>query len=104
MLTFLSVWRDRVNATEPVYWSPGDPGPPEPPSFDEWRAMQARPGTYGSAEVSDAFRNYWEAIFAFYERVKELRMIRQGHAEGSLADAGPKVEEARSNVRETLNA
>jgi hypothetical protein len=29
-------------------------------------------------------------------------MIKQGHAEGSLADAGPKVEEARSNVRETL--
>jgi hypothetical protein len=29
-------------------------------------------------------------------------MIRQNYAEGSLADAGPKVEEARSTVRETL--
>jgi hypothetical protein len=62
MLGFLSVWRDRVNATEPVWQSAGDPGPPEPPDFEEWRAMQARLGTYGSAAVSDAFREYWKAL------------------------------------------
>jgi hypothetical protein len=42
------------------------------------------------------------SIQRFYERVNELRMIRQNYAEGSLADAGLKVEETRSSVRETL--
>jgi hypothetical protein len=51
MLKFLNVWRDRVYATERIWESAGDPGPPEPPNFDEWRAMQARLGTYGSAAV-----------------------------------------------------
>jgi hypothetical protein len=37
MLKFLAVWRDRVNATEPVWQSDGEPGPPEPPDFEEWR-------------------------------------------------------------------
>jgi hypothetical protein len=102
MLGFLNVWRYRVDATERLWESAGDPGPPEPPNFEEWRAMQARLGTYGSAEVSDAYRAYVEAIQAFYERVNELRMIRQRYAGGSLADAGSRLEEARSNVRETL--
>jgi hypothetical protein len=43
---------------------------PEPPNFEEWRAMQARLGTYGSADVSDAFGEYWEAIEALYNRVQ----------------------------------
>jgi hypothetical protein len=79
------------------------PDLPSPrPDFEEWRAMQARLGTYGSGAVSDAYREYWKALRAFYERVHELRMIRQQYAEGSLADAGGRVEEARSKVRETL--
>jgi hypothetical protein len=102
MLKFLNVWRDRVYATERLWESAGDPGPPEPPNFDEWRAMQARLDTYGSGGVSEAYREYWEAIEAFYKRVSELRMIRKGEAEGSLAGAAAKMEGARSNVGKTL--
>jgi hypothetical protein len=102
MVRFLNVWQDRVEATEPIIEFAGGQATPNPPDFEEWRAMQARLGTYGSVAVAGAYRKYWEAIIAFYKRVDELRMIRNGHAEGSLADAGTRVEEARKNVWETL--
>jgi hypothetical protein len=100
-LTLLYPWMDRVDMTEPVWRSADDPGPPDPPDFVEFRKMQARLGAHGSLAVSDVFRELWELILAFYERVNERRMIRAGHAQGDLAAAGERMEEARRTVRET---
>jgi hypothetical protein len=102
-LTLLYVWMDRVDLTERLWESAGDPKPPELPNLDEWRKMQARLATHGSLAVSDAYREFWESgITAFYARVAEMRMIREGHAEGVLAEAAQRMEDARRHVRELM--
>lgn len=101
-LTLLNLWMERVDSTERAWESSSDPKPPELPDPVEWRKMQAQLGTHGSPAVSDAYREFSEAIRAFYERVNELRMLRAGHAEGSASDAAVRMQDARQNVREML--
>ena len=101
-LLLLRVWMDRVDLTERLYTAPGDPEPPEVPDREKWRAMQARLGALGSPEVSAAYREFWDALEAFYERVKELRMLRQGYAEGEAGAAATRMIEARGTVGDML--
>jgi hypothetical protein len=102
MLTLLYVWMERVDATERLWQSAAQPEPPEFPDPEEWRALQARLGTHGSRVVSDAYREFADATLDFYERVNEMRMIRQAFAEGDLAESAEKMEAARRHVRETM--
>jgi hypothetical protein len=101
-LTLLRVWMDRVDLTERLYTSPGDPEPPELPDREKWRGMQARLGAIGSPEVSAAYGEFWDALEAFYERVKELRMLMQGYAEGEAGAAATRMNEARGTVGDML--
>jgi hypothetical protein len=101
-LTLLYPWVERVDATERLWKSAAEPEPPELPDPEEWRAMQARLGAHGSPEVSDAYREFSDAISDFFERVNEMRMIRQAFAEGDLAESAGRMEDARRNVRGML--
>jgi hypothetical protein len=93
---------ERVDATERLWESAAEPEPPELPDPEEWRAMQARLGTHGSPEVANAYREFSDAIRDFFERVNEVRMIRQAFAKGDLAESAGRMEDARRNVREML--
>jgi hypothetical protein len=101
-LNFLNLWMERVDMTERLWTSENDPDPPQLPNAEEWRMMLTRLGVHGSPAASDAYRAFADSITAFYERVKELRMLRAGHAEGSADDAATRMMEARADVREAL--
>jgi hypothetical protein len=101
-LTLLNVWMERVDLTERLWTSASDPEPPELPDPKEWRTMLAQLGAHGSPEVSGAYREFTEAIQAFYDSVNQLRMIRDGHAGGSAGDAATWMQEARGKVRVAL--
>jgi hypothetical protein len=105
MVLLLSPWVERVQATERLMTFAGDPEPPDLPSPDEWRAMQARFGTIGSPEAAAAFREVGRAINAFYDQARRLRVIREhGEDADEVMPAYEAVEEARRKVGESFEA
>jgi hypothetical protein len=105
MLAFLSIWTERVEATERFMTLKGEPEPPEPPKLDEWRAMQVRLRTYGSASVADAYKLYTEAVGVFFDRARKMRaLLDHGEDANEAMAAHEELEEARLGVRKALTA
>jgi hypothetical protein len=65
-----------VQATEPIVTFTGDQGPPELPSGEEWRDLQARVSVFGSDDVGDASDAFNDTLRKFYGAVGAYRIMR----------------------------
>jgi hypothetical protein len=102
LLTFMQVAIERLEKTEPVMTFSGESGPPDPPSREENRVMEARLRTYGSREVADAYEQFGEAVKAFYGFAFSMRTIRDQGGTGDLVKAFEALRESRGHVRDAL--
>jgi hypothetical protein len=100
LLTILQLWMERVEATEPILRMAGEPEPPDPPSPDELRVMNARLRTFGSPAVADAYEAFMDAIRGFWGYVMSLRMTRD---QGGANLPWQELQDARAKVREALS-
>jgi hypothetical protein len=101
MNAYLLTWMQRVESTEKFWRSASEPEPPEPPSDDEWRAMQVSLRTFGSQAVADAYDELSQKITAFYAAANMLYDMRE---QGAVTLPHQEVEDARERVREAHRA
>ena len=101
MVGVLHLWMERINLTMPIIRFEGDPEPPDPPGDDEWRGMQVRLRTFGSAAVADAFNYFIATVNEFYAQLTAMRDAR-AHGEGN--EPFKKLQDARVQVQEALRA
>jgi hypothetical protein len=76
MLVLVFLWADRVEDVSRLMRLANDPDPPDVPTREEWRGMQARLGTIRSKRVADGFAEFVEALGNFFEQVVRVRNIR----------------------------
>jgi hypothetical protein len=76
LLNHAMILVERVDLTEPIITYENMPKPPENPSPDKWRDLQARVTAYGSQEVGEAADEFYAKARAFFVAADVYRMVK----------------------------
>jgi len=87
-----------VERTEPI-WGPG-PEPPEPPSDEEQRELDARVGAFVSRQVDEQLNAFRTTIVDFHDHVIAYREARD--TSHTTAEHGTKMHAARDEARRKM--
>ena len=87
LLASLEVGRLRLSRLRPGFGSIPHPEPPAMPSTDEWVAIEARVGAFGSEDVKAEYQRWWTAFARFeLDRAVERRSDAPGLAQKRRRD------------------
>jgi hypothetical protein len=73
MIGLLRRWHEQIAATEPSIFSLAGAPPPEPPSPDEQRALNAKLRTFGSKDVADKYDEFMRSTLEFNAWALQVR-------------------------------
>ena len=99
MIGVLHRWTELVDRTEPVMTIVNEPEPPEEPSVEEQRALNAVLRTFGSPAVANAYDDFVKTMRGFFGSVGSFRAARQ---QGATVTPWRELHDSREKVHAEL--